>query len=126
MEISFPGGVAVTADYQGFTIRTDQPIAQGGGGSAPSPFDLFLVSLGTCAGYFALRFCQERGIDSNGLRLNLRSGRDAAHRLSDVVITLTLPANFPEKYRRAILKATDQCAVKRALVDPPHIVVDIA
>ena len=45
MEIRFPGGVAVSAQYKGFIIATDQPEANGGTNSAPSPFDLFLASL---------------------------------------------------------------------------------
>lgn len=126
MDITFPGGVAVAARYKDFTILTDQPVSSGGGNSAPSPFDLFLASLGTCAGFFALRFCQQRALDTTGLRLSLSTERDeAAHRLTTVRITLFLPPGFPEKYRAAILKATDQCAVKRALDDPPQFEVII-
>jgi ribosomal protein S12 methylthiotransferase accessory factor len=124
LEISFPGGVAVEASYKGFTIRTDQPEAAGGAKSAPSPFDLFLASLGTCAGYFALRFCQERRIDTTGLSLSLEAKRDAErHRLSRVCLTLHLPPGFPERYRSALIRATDQCTVKRAILDPPEFEV---
>jgi len=124
MEISFPGGVAVEARYKGFTIRSDQPEAAGGADSAPSPFDLFLASLGNCAGYFALRFCQQRQIDTSGLKLSLEFERDTQqHRLSRVIITLQLPPGFPEKYRSALIRATDQCTVKRTLFDPPAIEV---
>ena len=127
MEIVFPGGVAVEARYKGFSVRTDQPEAAGGENSAPSPFDLFLVSLGTCAGFFALRFCQERQIDTAGLSLSLETERDAgSHRLAKVRIVVALPAGFPEKYRAALLRATDQCTVKRALLDPPAFVITTA
>jgi len=127
MEIVFPGGVAVEARYKGFSVRTDQPQAAGGANSAPSPFDLFLVSLGTCAGYFALRFCQERQIDTAGLKLSLETERDTErHRLARVRIVIGLPAGFPEKYRAAILRATDQCTVKRALLDPPTLEITTA
>lgn len=122
MEITFPGGVRVNAHYGSFDITTDQPEKNGGDNSAPSPFDLFLVSLGTCAGFFALRFCQQRQLSTEGMRLSMSSEFNAeTKRLDRVEITLTLPEGFPEKYRSAILRATDQCAVKRALVDPPEI-----
>lgn len=122
MEITFPGGVRVNAHYGSFDITTDQPEKNGGENSAPSPFDLFLVSLGTCAGFFALRFCQQRQLSTEGMRLSMSSEFNAeTKRLDRVEITLTLPEGFPEKYRSAILRATDQCAVKRALVDPPEI-----
>jgi len=122
MEITFPGGVGVNAQFKGFEIATDQPVASGGQNSAPSPFDFFLASLGTCAGFFALRFCQQRELPTTGLRLQLTSERNAeTKRLDRVAITLHLPAGFPEKYRSAIIRATDQCAVKKALLDPPEI-----
>jgi ribosomal protein S12 methylthiotransferase accessory factor len=120
IEIEFPGGVAVDAQIKGFTVHTDQPKANGGANAAPSPFDLFLASLGTCAGFFALRFCQQRDLDTAGLRFTLDTERDPeAHRVSRVRIAIHLPEGFPEKYRKAIVRATDQCSVKRHILEPP-------
>ena len=122
MEITFPGGVQVNAQFNGFEINSDQPEKNGGQNSAPSPFDFFLASLGTCAGFFALRFCQQRDLSTDGLRLQLTAERNAeTKRLDRVEITMHLPNDFPEKYRSAIIRATDQCAVKKALLDPPEI-----
>ena len=124
MEITFPGGVQVNAQYKGFEIATDQPEKAGGQSSAPSPFDLFLFSLGTCAGFFALRFCQQRDLSTEGMWLTQAIERNPdTKRLDRVAITLHLPDGFPEKYRSAIIRATDQCAVKKALLDPPEIEV---
>jgi len=122
MEITFPGGVKVNAQFQDFEIATDQPERNGGENTAPSPFDLFLASLGTCAGFFALRFCQQRDLSTDGLKLSLaREYNKEAKTLEKVKLTMQLPKDFPEKYRSAIIRATDQCAVKRALLDPPEI-----
>jgi ribosomal protein S12 methylthiotransferase accessory factor len=122
MEITFPEGVQVNAQFKGFEVATDQPEKNGGQNSAPSPFDFFLASLGTCAGFFALRFCQQRELATTGMRLELTSERNTeTKRLDRVEITLHLPDNFPQKYRNAIIRATDQCAVKKALLDPPEI-----
>lgn len=124
MEITFPGGVAVEAKHKGFRILTDQPEKNGGSNSAPSPFDLFLASLGTCAGFFALRFCQQREIDATGLSLTMETETDeATHLPSRIRIRINLPGGFPEKYRSAIIRATDQCAVKRSIADPPEFEV---
>ncbi len=43
-------------DFDDFPIATDQPIADGGMQTAPSPFDLFRASLATCAGYCVAAF----------------------------------------------------------------------
>lgn len=124
MKITFPGGVAVNAEFDGFTVKTDQPERAGGQGAEPAPFDLFLASLGTCAGFFALRFCQQRELSTAGLSLSLDVERDPEKKLpSKVRIVINLPDGFPVKYRAAIIRATDQCAVKRSIADPPEFEV---
>jgi putative redox protein len=111
--------VAVEADVKGHRVRTDQPRPHGED-SAPAPFDLFLASIATCMGFYALRFCQERGIATEGLGLSLETVRDEAKkRLATIKVALTLPPGFPEKYTGAIQRAVDQCAVKKHMVEPP-------
>ena len=126
IRVSFPAGVRVDAVCSGRTISTDQP-APLGTASAPSPFDLFFASVATCAGFYALRFCQERGLSTEGLALSLDPVREpSVKRVTRVEIELTLPDNFPEKYREAILRAMDQCSVKRHLANPPEFDVRLA
>lgn len=124
MDVYFPGGKRVNMDYAGFTIETDQPVIGGGDGSAPAPFDLFLASVGTCAGIYALSFMQQRGIDPEGSHITMRTHRDPDHGLiGRIDLELELPAGFPEKYRNAIVKAMNMCAVKKHLHQPPEFEV---
>jgi len=121
MEISFPGGKKVDAHFKGFTIKTDQSEKDGGEGSAPTPSFLFLASLGTCAGIFALNFCQKRKIDTQKLKLVLDfKTNEKSHMVEKIRLTLTLPPSFPEKYIPAIVKAVDLCYVKKHLHEPPE------
>jgi len=120
MDIRFPGGLRVDAHHEGFRVRTDQPAAAGGTGAAPSPFDLFLTSIGTCAGFYALSFCRRRNLDTEGLALALSLERRPQNkRVTRIRIEIALPPAFPEKYRDALLRAVDQCAVKRHILEPP-------
>ncbi len=124
--VTFPGGVAVDARLGGHVVRTDQP-RPGGEDGAPAPFDLFLASIATCMGFYALRFCQERGIGTEGLALALEIVRDEARRrVGSIRVALTLPEGFPEKYRDAIARAVDQCAVKKHMVEPPAFELSVA
>jgi ribosomal protein S12 methylthiotransferase accessory factor len=121
MEISFPGGKKVDADFKGFTIKTDQAERDGGEGSAPTPTFLFLASLGTCAGIYALNFCEKREIDTAKLKLVVDFQTDQkTHMVNKVVMKLTLPPDFPEKYIPAIVKAMNLCYVKKHLHEPPE------
>jgi putative redox protein len=120
IEITFPGNLAVVATHAGFEIVTDQPVNAGGDGSAPSPFDLFLASIGTCTGFFALRFCQQRGIATHGLALTLQGERSDDHgRFAVFRVEIRTPDGFPDKYRDALVRSVDQCTVKRHIVEPP-------
>ena len=110
----------VDATYKGHTVRTDQP-APVGTDTAMSPFDLFFASIATCMGFYALRFCQERDLATEGLGLTLQPIRDeATKRVALVRVEVTLPPAFPEKYRAAIERAVDHCAVKKHILQPPE------
>jgi len=124
MEIVFGGGKKVHALYKGFTLKTDQPPDAGGGGTAPSPFDLFLASMGTCAGFYVLSFCQERGIATENIKVIQKIERDPQRKMvRKLDIEIQLPEGFPEKYRGAVVKAAELCTVKKHLDDPPVITV---
>ena len=124
MIVTFPGGARVDAEYGPYVIRTDQPPHGGGEGSAPAPFTLFLASLGTCAGIYVLGFCRQRGLSAEGIRLVQRMEMDPATRLvRRIYLDIQVPASFPEKYRDALIRAADQCAVKKHLENPPQFSV---
>ena len=125
MDITFPGGVAVNADFDGFTVNTDQPEANGGDNTAPNPFKLFLASIGTCAGFYTVSFCQQREIDTTGMRLTLEVERNSETKRGDQVkIRVHLPDGFPERYTKTLLRVIDQCTVKKAIFDPPEFNVE--
>lgn len=127
MKITFPGGKKVNAEINSRTVSTDQPLEGGGDGSAPTPFEYFLASLGTCAGIYVLSFCQQRQIDTEGLMLHQRmefiATEDGKRKLARVSIEIDLPPGFPEKYRNAIIKAAELCTVKKVITDPPEFVI---
>lgn len=121
MEIFFPGNRRVSARYSGFEIQTDQAPDSGGEGSAPEPFDLFLASVGTCAGAYIASFCARRDIPTEDIRVYQTWTRDESRRLTDIRLEIEVPGSFPEKYRTALVRAADQCSVKKVLQNPPEV-----
>ncbi|HVS04147.1 MAG TPA: osmotically inducible protein OsmC, partial [Thermoanaerobaculia bacterium] len=80
----------------------------------------------TCAGLYALRFCQQRQIPTAGLAVRMVPFKDeTSKRIALLDIELTVPPGFPEKYRAAILRAIDQCAVKRHMIEPPDFTIRV-
>jgi len=125
--ISFPGGKKVNADVNGMVIPTDQPLTQGGEGSAPSPYLLFLASIGTCAGIYVLSFCKERGIPTDKITLTQRleyvTTPEGKSILDTIALDIHVPPDFPEKYHNALIKVADQCAVKKTIMHPPKFTI---
>jgi ribosomal protein S12 methylthiotransferase accessory factor len=121
LNVVFGENYRIDVAYKGFTVKTDQPVRDGGDGSAPSPFDLFLASLAACAGYYALAFCKERQIPTAGLAVTMITERGAVSKMIDkVTFEVVPPAGFPEKYRAALVKAVDHCTVKAHILRPPQ------
>ena len=121
MEIFFPDGKRVDAQYEGFTIQTDQSIKNGGNGSAPEPFNLFLASIGTCAGIYVLSFCQQRKIPTDKIKIIQRMEDSADGKMvGKLIIDIKLPADFPQKYRKAVISSAQLCAVKKHMEKPPE------
>ena len=124
LKVVFGDGYRIDVDYKGFLVKTDQPVRDGGEGSAPSPFDTFLASLAACAGYYALAFCRERKISTEGLGVTMTTERGEVSKMIDkITFTVDLPAGFPEKYRFAIVKAVDHCTVKAHVLRAPQFEV---
>ncbi|HIP53242.1 MAG TPA: osmotically inducible protein OsmC [Chromatiales bacterium] len=127
VEVMFSGGKRIDAKVGDFTICTDQSPKYGGEGSAPEPFDLFLASIATCAGVFALNFCQSRDLPTEGMRLEMNCERDEKKKLfTRMTLQLTLPEGFPEKYRAGVVRAMELCTVKRHMLDAPEFVIQVA
>ena len=120
MIIDFPGGARVDAHFGPYTIPTDQPPMGGGEGSAPTPFAVFLSSMGTCAGIYVLGFCKQRGLPTDGIRIVQRvHNNPISGMIGKVDLEIQVPSSFPQKYHDALIKSAELCAVKKHLENPP-------
>ena len=118
--VDFPGGARVDAHFDQFSVKTDQPLTGGGAGSAPTPFAIFLSSLGTCAGIYVLGFCKQRGLPTDGIRIIQRMQNNPITRMiGKIELEIQVPPSFPEKYRPSLIKSAELCAVKKLMETPP-------
>lgn len=124
MLIDFPGGDRVDAHFGPYTVMTDQPQPGGMPASAPTPFALFLASLGTCAGIYVLGFCKQRGLPTEGIKIIERIETNRATGHTDLIsLEIQVPADFPEKYYSALVRSAEQCKVKQLIENPPKFEV---
>ena len=122
MMIDFPGGARVDAHFGSFTVKTDQPPSA----SAPTPFAVFLSSIGTCAGIYVLGFCQQRGLPTEGIRILQRIHPNMTGMIEKIDLEIQVPPTFPEKYYDSLIRSAELCAVKKHLENPPKFEVTTA
>ncbi len=123
--ISFPDGKKVEAHFKNFTIHSDQPVDEGGHNTSPSPFEYFLASIGMCAGFYILSFCQSRSIPTDRISITQTVDRhQTTHLVEKIVLDINLPHTFPTKYKSAIIHAAQTCSVKKFLDMPPEIQIN--
>lgn len=122
--VTFGSGMKVNAHFNNFTVNTDQAKSVGGEATFPDPFSYFLSSIATCAGFFVLRFCQSREIPTAGIQVRMSNDWNSTKGLvENIQIEIAIPPTFPEKYAPALIRAVNECSVKKALITPPHIEV---
>jgi putative redox protein len=120
MIIDFPGGSRVDAHFGQFTVATDQPPAS----SAPTPFAVFLSSIGTCAGIYVLGFCRQRGLATEGIKILQRVNTNPANGMVEKIdLEIQVPPEFPQKYYESLVRSAELCAVKKHLENPPKFEV---
>lgn len=127
MLIRLHGANKVSAEFDSFQVVTDQPVEAGGSGSAPTPFQLFLASLGTCAGVYVGAFCEQRGIPTEEITIHqtmeFTESADGKQRLAKVGLEIRVPPEFPVKYHNALVKSAELCTVKKILANPPDFAI---
>ncbi len=124
MEITFSGGKVVTAHSHGHIINTDQPVNNGGQDSAPSPFELYMVSIGTCCGIYVKSFCDNRNIPTDNIKIIQTAVYDKETDLpTSVKIDIRLPSDFPDKYKASVIHVAGLCKVKKSIMAPPEFVI---
>jgi ribosomal protein S12 methylthiotransferase accessory factor len=122
MMIDFPGGARVDAHFGEFTVKTDQPPKGGGESSAPTPFNIFMASIGACAGIYVLGFCRQRDLPVDDIRIVQRIGHSENGKgpVGKIELEIQVPPSFPEKYHKALVRSADQCLVKQVIANPPE------
>lgn len=127
IDVSFAGGKRVSARVGRHVIMTDEPYELGGEDKHPGAYDLYLASLATSAGVYALGYMQARQLPIDGLHVRLRVDNDARSQTTKSVrIELVLPRGTAEKHREAILRAVMHCRVLQTMSNAPQLSLGFA
>ena len=119
INVEFAGNKKVYAHINNFVVKTDQPTNVRGDNTAPSPFELFLASIATCAGIYVKMFCDSRNISSENIVITQNVEFKDNGLPSKISINIKLPTDFPDKYKESIIKVAENCKVKQSIISQP-------
>ena len=109
------------------TVTVDQPVADGGADTAPTPTELFVASLAGCVAFYAHRYLVRHQLPTDGLGVTatyLMASRPA--RVSEIAVDIDLPENVPAERREGLLAVASHCTVHNTLDDPPVVRISLA
>ncbi len=125
VKVRFLDNLRLQANFDDFSIITDQPIRYKGDGTAPGPFDYFLASSALCAAYFVKVYCKARDIPTEDISITQDNIIDPENRYKQTfVIRAELPESISEKDRNGIIASMSRCTVKRVVQNVPDFKIN--
>jgi putative redox protein len=127
VRVTSEGGDRLTIRVRGHSMQADQPAADGGGDSGPTPTEIFVAGLAACIAYYAERFLRRSGLSTKGLEVacDYTWAAGSPHRVGAIDVSVDAPGLTDER-RDAFARVIDHCTVHNTLRQPPIITLDVA
>ena len=124
--IEFQGKSKFKVKMREFSLLVDLPEAMGGDNTGPTPAELFVTSLGSCMGVFAVRYLNTAGLSAEGLTITLDSEMSEDHsRIKKIMAFVMAPKAVLGARKKALQIACEKCIVHNTLLNPPEITIEI-
>jgi len=126
VRVTSEGGDRLTIRVRGHSMHADQPVADGGGDTGPTPTEIFVAGLAACIAYYAERFLRRSRLSTEGLEVDCSySWAENPHRVGAIDVSVSAPGLSDER-RDAFTRVIDHCTVHNTLREPPSITVEVA
>lgn len=128
MDVRFVSGESYEVAVRGHRLLVDQPADTGGGDTAPTPTELFVMSLAACVAFYAGRYLTRHGVSRDGLRVSVgyAMATDRPARVERIHLTVTVPAGLPPDRWPALRAVAAHCTVHNSLRVPPEVSIELA
>ena len=115
------GDVKFEASTRGHRVICDQPADNGGSDTGMTPPEYLLVSLGTCAGFYAAQYMKVRSLAHESLEVKVSAEKATQPaRLGQFRIEVIVPGLDPQ-HQAGILRAVKACLIHNTLIHAPAI-----
>ncbi|HUP04641.1 MAG TPA: OsmC family protein [Bryobacteraceae bacterium] len=121
VKVRYTDGVGFEADARGHRVFCDQPASNGGLDRGMTPPEYLLVSLGTCAGYYAEEYLRTRGLPAEGLEIRVSAEKaQQPARLGVFRIEVATPP-LDARHEAGVERAVKACLIHNTLLNTPAI-----
>ena len=115
------GDVKFEATARGHRVVCDQPPDNGGSDAGMTPPELLLVSLGTCAGFYAAQYLKLHSLGAEGLEIKVSAEKaKGPARLGQFRIEVTIP-ELDQRHQAGVLRAVKACLIHNTMLNTPAI-----
>ena len=126
VSVSYTGGVRFEAAARGHRVVCDQPPENGGADEGMTPPEFLLVSLGTCAGFYAAQYLKKHHLATEGTIVRVSAEKDTnPPRMNDFRIQVELPLGISDQHHAGIGEAVRHCLIHNTLLNHPRISLEI-
>jgi putative redox protein len=108
-----------------YTLVADEPVALGGTGLGPTPYEILLAALGSCMAMTLRMYADRKGWPLEGVTIQLRTARAHEKDCEDcetsevgipvIARRIALEGQLTEEQRTRLLQIADRCPVKQTL-----------
>jgi putative redox protein len=114
-------------DIAGTPLTADEPVAQGGLGTGPSPYDLLCAALATCTTMTLRFYAQRKGWDIGEVSTHVTHHRVAGQTPPDQFDRrLTLSPDLDQGLRDELLGIANRCPVHKTLTNGAAVTTVLA
>ncbi|MFA3872601.1 OsmC family protein [Streptomyces sp. MMCC 100] len=126
VEVTPVAGDAFEMRVRGHVLTVDQPRAEGGRDTAPTPVELFVASVASCTAHYAGRYLDRHGLSRDGLTVqaDFRMADDRPARVAALSMTVHAPS-LPAERLAAMRAVVSHCTVSNTLADAPEVQVHV-
>jgi putative redox protein len=127
VNVSYGERFQFKATARGHEILGDQPIENGGDNAGMTPPEWFLASIGSCVGFYAVKYLQARNLNAGGLNIDVSAQKttDTPSHIDDISIHLSLPISLENRHQKGLEAAVKSCLIHNTLTHSPKIVTQI-
>ncbi|MHB8324230.1 MAG: OsmC family protein [Candidatus Dormibacteria bacterium] len=127
LRVDYESGDKFQIAIRQHSIPVDQPTADGGEDTAPTPTDLFIGSLAACVAYYVRRFLSRHGHQVEGLAvISEVDFASQPHRVGAINLRVEVPGELSPEQQASLLAVASRCTVHNSLRQPPEVRIGVA